>query len=253
MSEESWINTGSGDKGSNILIGIEHLPTPIITHMRRTLNNRPMIEHVYHITELIYCLRKAYYRRLSKIDEYEIPEIDKKGLWNIYRGNTYDNLWSPLFKTNQRTYVISRERENRKIFITGTLDFVWVDEQDLEKVLYDLKMPSTIFYRKKEGAGMFYTHQVQGYLGMAHEKGELTDVHRCRVMMLADDLVIAEVKENDKILDYITDRAWLLDDAVITKNPDILTGPEGTWECLEEYCPGSIEWRLECKNYSKTS
>ena len=123
-----------------------------------------------------------------------------------------------IFKINQKTYKIEREH----LTITGTLDFAWIDEEDYEKVLYDLKMPKNVYYKKKSGAGKFYTEQVQSYLGMAHVNGELMDYHRARVMMLADDLVIEEIQEKDEILEYLWTRAFLLDKALETTIPLLL-------------------------------
>jgi len=239
----NWTDVGK-EKITGVLIGIEHLPAPIKTHMRRTFQSRPAIKHVYHVTELLYCLRKAYYRRMASENS-----IDDMGTWNIYRGNTFDNRWSPLFDKNQ----ITLKSERKNITITGTLDFVWYDEKNMEKVLYDLKMPKNVYYRKSGGAGKFYTAQVQVYLAMAHENGELMDVHRCRVMMVADDLVIDEVPQKDEILDILWDRAYLLDEALETKNPSKLKGPEDSaWECREDYCPGTVEWRIACKDETIT-
>jgi hypothetical protein len=240
----SW---ASPDLADGVLVGVDLLPTPIVDHMRRTMTNRPHVRHLYHVTELLYCLRKAFWKRTHHNSEMNI-----ESLWNIYRGVTFDEKWSPLFKINQKTYAVEKEH----LTITGTLDFVWLDEKDLEPVLYDLKMPKNIFYKKRDGAGKFYIEQVQAYLAMAHWNGELTNVHRARVLMLADDLVIQEVEENDDVLNYLWKRAFLLDKKLADFNEDgtiplDLLGPEMQWECGEKWCPGDLEYRVECKNYAK--
>jgi len=238
-------NTNSNIDNKPLLIGLEHLPTPIKQFMLNTLENRLTLPRVYHVTEILYCLKKAYYRRTYP----KTSEIDTRGIWNIYRGNTFDALWSPLFKINQRTYLIENKGFDKKpIYITGKLDFIWIDETNQEKILYDLKMPSTTYYRKEEGAGKFYTAQVQTYLSMAHLLNELLDVHRCRVMMLADNLVIAEIPENDPILDLVWDRTFKLDKAIMQKKPELLYGPEEKWECGEPYCDADITFKdIYCK------
>lgn len=234
----------------NVLIGIENLPAPIKQYMVNSLENRPSVPHVYHVTEVLYCLKKAYYRRT-----HPGGLIDDKGVWNIYRGKTFDKLWSPLFKTNQRSYMIERLGYNGEhIYITGTLDFIWIDENKPdEKILYDLKMPASTYYKKGSGAGKFYIQQVQTYLAMAHYWGELDDVHRCRVLMLADDLVIEEVPENDLILERIWDRTLRLDEALATGEPELLEGPEDkTWECSPKYCDTDDIYRtLNCIEKAK--
>jgi len=239
MSEENWAK----DTADGILIGYEHIPAPIKEHMLRTFENRINIKNVYHITEILYCLRKAYLARMHPND----IKMHPSSIWHIYRGSTFDAAWSPLFEINQRTYQVEREGKT----VTGKLDFVWFDEEKFEKVLYDLKMPKHVYYRKKEGAGKFYTEQVQTYLAMAHENGELTDVHRCRVMFLADDLVIAEVPMNDKILDYVFDRVFKLSDALETKDSSKLEGPAEPWECKVPYCMAPAWYREECAKCPK--
>ena len=244
----SW---ASKDLPEGVLVGLDLLPTPIVDHMRRTMHNRPRLRNVYHVTELLYCLRKAFYRRTQPNSDFNV-----ESLWNIYRGVTFDEKWSSLFKINQKSYAVERQFNDDILTITGTLDFVWLDEKDLEPVLYDLKMPKNIFYKKKEGAGKFYTEQVQSYLSMAHWHGELTNVHRARVLMLADDLVIQEVKEHDEILEYLWDRAYSLYSSIKEQEttptePLKLLGPEEQWECNEKWCPGDLKYRLECKNYAK--
>lgn len=247
---DDWV-TATTEQSPNrkMLIGIEHLPTPIKTHLSRMVQTRPFIQSVYHVTEILYCLRKAYWRRMGGKNN-----IDLMGLWNIYRGSTFDNAWSPLFEHNQHTLKSERihPETDELLTLTGTLDFIWVDESNLDRILYDLKMPKNIFYKRQYGAGKAYTGQVQTYLGMAHENNIYTDVHRCRVMMLADDLVIDEIPENPQMLDKMWDRVFLYHKAIKEKNPNLLRGPEESWECSELYCPGNVEWRLSCKQYPIT-
>jgi len=245
-NEVDWVDANKPQEGSKILVGLEYLPTPIKTHLRNNMSKRPSIKNVYHVTEILYCLRKAYWKRMGGKNDFDLA-----GLWNIYRGNTFDKKWSPLFEHNQVTFKSERKHPEFEdlITLTGTLDFIWVDESSLDKVLYDLKMPKNVFYKKQYGAGKFYKGQVQTYLAMAHENGEYTDVHRCRVLMLADDLVIEEVPERPEMLDIMWERTFLFHKSLKDKNPNILRGAEAEWECGERFCPGSVEWRLTCKQY----
>jgi len=179
-------------------------------------------------------------------------DIDMAGLWNIYRGNTFDNAWSPLFEHNQHTLKSERihPETDELLTITGTLDFIWVDEENLEGVLYDLKMPKNIYYKKRDGAGKFYSGQVQTYLAMAHEGGFYNNIHRCRVLMVTDDIVIDEVPERPQMLDIMWDRTFLFHKALKDKNPNLLQGAEDDkWECNPLYCPGDVAWRLACKDF----
>jgi len=208
-----------------MMIGLEYLPAPIVQYLRNSVRDRPKVPHLYHVTDLLYCLRKAYFRR-----KHPNGAKGVKSLWNIVRGQTFDHLWSPLFEVNQRTYTVHRGG----ITITGTLDFIFSDQG--ERVLCDLKMPASTYYRKQYGASDFYQRQVQCYLAMAHANGDLLDIQKARILMLAEDLVVEDVQENPEILDYLWTRAFRLDHALTRSKPDALEGPEEAWECNPEYC-----------------
>jgi len=240
--EKSWV--GGAEK--KILIGFEHLPTPIAEHLRKSRHFRRSIPHVYHVTELIYCLRKAFGRRVG-LPENGLRGKDVKSSWNMYRGNTYDNRWSPLFDVSQHNVFSTRKAfDGKDIHITGTLDFMWYDETTMEPILYDLKMPASVYYKKQSGAGVHYVHQVLTYLAMAHAQGDFLDVSKARVLMLADDVVIEEVEGRDSILDWIWDRTILLDQAIRTNDPSILKGPELGWECNNLYCEHNLTFKGTC-------
>jgi len=243
MSEtKSWV--GSEKK---ILIGFEHMPTPIAEHLHKSRHFRRSIPNVYHVTEVIYCIRKAYVRRMGLQRENPIGGRDIKGSWNMYRGNAFDNAWSPLFDISQHNLLSTRKGyDGTPLHLTGTLDFIWYDEKTMDRVLYDLKMPASVYYKKTSGAGVHYVNQVLTYLAMAHEQGDLLDVHKARIMMMADDVVIEEVEENDSILDWVWDRIIRLDQACRTNDPSILTGPEMGWECNELYCEADSDFRVNC-------
>jgi len=219
----------------NIKTGFDLLPKPIVDHINSKIKTRKNIPHVYHVTELIYCLRKAYFRRV-------FPDREKRntrGSWNIYRGKTFDDLWTPLFDINQHTLKVSR----RGVIIIGTFDFVYDDK--LGSVLYDLKMPGSTFFKGRSGAGLGYRRQVQAYLSLAHANGELLNVHRVRVLMVAADVVVEEFEEwTGMLTSWLWPRAFLLDDALNRRDPTALLGPESTWECNPEYCPADIDFRI---------
>jgi len=211
----------------NIKTGLEHVPAPIVEHVRRVVGERPNLPKVYHITEVCYCLRKAFFKRLFPDKAWRHLCGNLKSLFNIYRGRLFDDVWTRQFKVNQRTLLV----RGKGVFIVGTLDFVW------DGVLYDLKVPNSTFYKKRNGAGLGYRRQVQAYLAMAHSKGQLLDVHRCCVMMYAEDMVFDWVEPDDKILDWILERAQRLDEALEKSDVSGLEGPEMGWECNPDYCP----------------
>lgn len=219
----------------SIKTGFELLPKPISVHIRSSIKSWKNIPHTYHVTELVYCLRKAYYKRVY-------PDRENRSLkssWNIYRGATFDRLWTPLFEVNQHTLKASK----RGVTITGTLDFVYDDGDG--PALYDLKMPASTFFKVQSGAGEGYRRQVQAYLSLAHHNKELLDVHRICVLMVAKDVVVEAVNEwSDMLCSFLWPRAFVLDDALNRRDPTMLRGPESSWECDPEYCPADIDFRI---------
>jgi len=217
----------------SVQVGFENLPVPIVSHIRDSLTVRHVQPHTFHVTELIRCLRLAWYKRTY-------PEQVKwsiKSLLNIYRGSVFDDRWTPLFKVHQKNYRVKR----RGVVITGTFDFLY------EGFIYDLKLPTVATYKKIFGAGQIYRRQVQAYLSLAHANGELLDVHRARVLMVAEDVVVEEVAEWAGMLDsWLWPRAFLLDSAFNSGDPSLLAGPEESSECREEFCSASTDFRIKC-------
>ncbi len=219
----------------NLKIGFKHLPDPILRHLEKQIKHWKSKPHNYHVTELIYCLRKAYYKRTHPGQN----NISVQGLININRGNTFDRQWTPLFKINQKNYRVTR----LGVTISGTFDFVYDDGDG--PVIYDLKMPGSTFYKKRSGAGRAYKRQVAAYIALAHENGELLDIHKARILMVAENVVVDEQKEWIGMLDdWLFPRAFLLDKALEEEDPSILDGPEEKWECNPEYCSADTDYRI---------
>uniref|UniRef100_A0A6M3LZV7 PD-(D/E)XK nuclease superfamily protein n=1 Tax=viral metagenome TaxID=1070528 RepID=A0A6M3LZV7_9ZZZZ len=226
-----------------IRVGFENLPMPLVRHLQDSITTWPVQPHFYHVTEIIYCLRRAWYKRTHP----ERVELSVRSLWNIYRGNTFDRKWTSLFPVHQKNYKVKRDG----ITITGTCDFVY-DDGDGD-IIYDLKMPSSTFFKKRGGAGQGYRRQVQTYLSLAHANGELLDVHRARVLMVAEDVVVEEVEEWPGMLDsWVWPRALALDAALRVGSPVGLPTAEEGWECGVDpegapYCPVDPYFRKTCE------
>ena len=224
---------------SDVKVGYEYLPEPIVEFLKKKILRGPrrVKPHVYHVTQLITCLRKAYYSRTHPGSF----NPDTKGLWNMHRGNTFDREWCKLFDIYQRNYKVHR----LGVTITGTLDFVYDPGDGDGDILYDLKMPTSTFWKKKDGAGRNYRRQVATYLAMAHANGDLLHIHRARVLMVAEDVIITEVKEWSGMLDkWLWPRAFKLDSALEKEDPGDLTGAEEGWEC--NFCPSDKKFREGC-------
>ena len=227
-----------------VKVGFENLPAPIVLHLQGSITAWPVQPHVYHVTEIIYCLRRAWYKRTHP----ERVEWSVRSLWNVYRGSTFDNKWTSLFKIHQKNYRAKR----RGVTITGTLDFVYDDGGG--PILYDLKMPVNIELKKIYGASQGYRRQVQAYLALAHHNRELTDVHVARVLMVGGSgVVVEDVSEWTDILDaYLWPRAFILDAALRAGSPVSLPPAEEGWECGVDpegvpYCPADPYFRKICE------
>ena len=100
-----------------MLEDLKELPNPILEHiLTTTLEEYEYRNETLHVTELLYCLRKAYLRRTHLDIEKELEQR-----WYLYRGSVFDRLWCELFPRNQIriTYRIPNGPT-----IVGKIDFI---------------------------------------------------------------------------------------------------------------------------------
>ncbi len=129
---------------------LEELPKPIKDQIMRSANSDDYVSkpNTYSVTELLYCVRKSYYKRTQPK-----PMVLEQA-FNLYRGKVFDNLWTPLFKHNQ---VRSTYRcRNIPITISGKYDFI-----DENGVLVDLKTTKSLYFINEPG--LEYVKQVRFY------------------------------------------------------------------------------------------
>ena len=222
-----------------VIVGVEALPKRIKEYLVSQLNYRPSIPRVYHISSLTGCLRKYYYRIMHP-DECG---FNLESSFHIFRGNIFDRALTSIFPIHQKNYIATKNG----ITISGTLDMIAHDEELNERILYDLKAPKSTVYLKKGTGRLGYKRQVLGYLCLAKISGELTDISRCRVLSIADDVIIHEYMEDPLILDsFFWPRAFILEASIRAKTSSFIHGPEESWECNKRFCPASDEFRKEC-------
>jgi len=115
---------------------LEKLPKEILEHIYKTTvkDYEYYRDESIHVTELTYCLRKAYLRR--KIEQPPEKTID--GLWFFYRGLIFDEMWTGLFPRNQ---VRVTHRIPNGPTIVGRIDFIAYEP---DPVIYELKTISTL-------------------------------------------------------------------------------------------------------------
>jgi len=205
--------------------GLEYLPEPILRYIQRKARNRVNLPHVYHVTELTGCLRKAFFHRV-----FENIEIPLSSAWWFYRGSLFDEEWSPLFEKNQESKAVTRDG----ITIVGTYDFVFQNKKlgDTEPVIHDLKSTQSLYYLRRDDAPhRSHVEQVQAYMAMfGYNKGRIIYYD------LSDNPIQFDVEKDDKILDKLFERAKKLDEAIRKKDPSLLPFPEESYFCKEKYC-----------------
>lgn len=129
---------------------LEALPQPIKDQILRNANLDDYVgkPNTYSVTELLYCVRKSYFKRTCP------KPMTLEQAFNLYRGKLFDNVWTPLFKHNQ---VRSTYRcKNIPITISGKYDFI-----DENGVLVDLKTAKSLYFINEPG--IEYIKQVRFY------------------------------------------------------------------------------------------
>jgi hypothetical protein len=201
------------------------LPQPIKDHILRSANcedyqSKP---NTYSLTELLYCIRKTYYRRTQP------KPTDLEAAFNMYRGKVFDNLWSPLFQHNQ---VRSTHRcKNIPITISGKYDFLTTDN-----ILTDLKTTKSLYFVNEPSKE--YKTQVRFYAWLnSIDKAQIVyiDFGDCKVFPV-------EVGDCTKLIEDLERKAEMLYIALRDKTLPYkpITAPE--WLCKK------CEYNEECNH-----
>lgn len=202
---------------------VEELPAPVKQHILEKVTEDFTYDnnHIY-VTELLYCLRKAYYTR--KIQK----PITLDHAWYIYRGNLFDEAWTSLFRQNQIrcTYRIP----DVPVVIIGRADFI-----DEDGAVADLKTHANLRFLSEPKPE--HVTQVLFYAWVnALSKARLyyVDFMNCKRF----DINVSE-NEMRNIVDGLVERARRLYRALEQGKPP---PREEGWLC--KYC----EYRGECEN-----
>jgi CRISPR/Cas system-associated exonuclease Cas4 (RecB family) len=200
-----------------MLNNFSELPQAIQDHIIKTTSG----EYEYrdksvHVTELLYCLRKSYYRRTELSEEKEIEQR-----WFFYRGIIFDQLWTNLFPRNQ---VRVTHRISGGPTIVGKIDFI---EMDDEPTLYELKTISNK-YAIKNGPKEEHVKQIKFYMWCENiEKVKLIYVSFAGIAIFEID-----VSDAESIVQELEETAKLLYDCLV--NEKLPPKTDRNWEC--KYC-----------------
>jgi len=132
-------------------MSLDDLPDVIKQEIiNQTERNRVRVDNRLDVTEVIGCIRKAWFKR-------KIPKpLSLKSRWYLYRGNLFDNAWTPLFEKNQMT--ITHRLQHIPVVISGRLDFI-----DGDGAVADLKSTDKLYWIIQKGGKEDNIKQVRFY------------------------------------------------------------------------------------------
>jgi len=206
----------------------DKLPKEIIDHIVKTAAR----EYEYyrdesvHVTELVSCLRKAYFRRKLK----HLPERTAGDLWYFYRGLIFDELWTGLFPRNQ-------VRVTHRIFggptIVGRIDFIAYEP---DPIIYELKTISSL--RGLDEPHESHVKQVKFYAWCEN-------IPQARIIYVSLEGVKVfdiDCSDSDKVVEEMQMKAMVLYECL--KSGEIPPKTNSTWECkncmFKEMCEKHI-------------
>jgi CRISPR/Cas system-associated exonuclease Cas4 (RecB family) len=196
---------------------IDMLPEPIWKKIvEDTAGYEPEIG-TYHVSELIYCLRKAYFRRMYRDQITLNPTLR----WYYYRGLLFDKIWTKCFDLNQ----VPVQKVCGEYTIIGRIDFIY------ENKIYELK---TSFYLPKEPS-VKHLAQVNCYSAMS-------GIKEARLLYISFSgyprIFTVDTSNSQDILNLVSLHAGILHGCLKDKNPPAPNNEE--WECrnceVKEIC-----------------
>lgn len=114
-------------------------------------NYVPPVDRIW-TTDVLYCLRKAFWRRTDPVEK------DFKTLYNFFRGNLFDHELTGIFPLNQvRIEHIVEDPDYGDFLITGKADFID------EGIVWELKTVKSTYYFGSDGANDAHKRQVKFY------------------------------------------------------------------------------------------
>jgi len=204
---------------------LEELPQPIKDQILRNANFDDYVSkpNTYSVTELLYCVRKSYYKRTNP------KPVTLTQAFSLYRGKVFDDLWTPLFRHNQvrATY----RCKNIPITISGKYDFI-----DENGVLVDLKTSKSLYFVNEPGQE--YVKQVRFYAW-------LNSIEKARILYIDfGDAKAFDVEVGDctSLIEELEDKASKLYFALQTKIP-----PERSISTPEWLCK-TCDYKEECND-----
>jgi len=213
-------------------MGIEELPERIKAHLiaKTTRTERKSANNRIGVTELLGCQKKSYLRRKEPMP------ISLKQAFVFFRGQIFDDAFTPLFARNQVR--VTHRIVGTPIVITGRIDFI-----DDDGAVADWKTIDGTYWIESKGAKEENVRQVLFYCYC-----EGIDKGRLYYMSLGN-LIKIDIDANQEVqlenLEDLEERAKTLNNALVcgrTPKRDSDHTPD-FWEC--SYTKGKDEFRCE--------
>jgi CRISPR-associated exonuclease Cas4 len=187
------------------------------------------------VTELLGCMRKSWQRRRNP------KPLTKKQMVIFFRGQLFDNIYTPLFKRNQ-VRVTHRVLDAESLIISGRLDFV-----DIDGTIADWKTVDGTYFVERDGAKPEHISQLLFYCWCeANERARLYYMSLSNLIKIDIDASIEKQKENLEMLELkaMTYQVCLLTNTIPPiddkHNPNY-------WEC----CYGKGNDKTYCEYYEE--
>jgi len=190
------------------------------------------LPNCYHITSLVGCLRKTYYRKV--LPQKPIPLETAK---NFFRGNHWDRIFSPCYRHNQIR--VTYRCKSVPISISGHFDFI-DDDDPINPIVTDLKSPKTLFYIERDGKpSNQYRLQVLFYC-------YCTAISKGRVAYWdGNNWLPYDIEVTDQacqtLLDKLETKSFMLYNAYQNNTAPLKENDLEPWEC------GYCEFQKECQ------
>lgn len=199
----------------------DRLPEPLKEHILESVNKRyPRDPNRIWVTDILYCLRKAWYRHRNPKD------IPLEQAWKMHHGNLIHHDFESAYG--------DQEKWELPIYDTGAVLVGKTDSADGTLIVeYKTASDKNDYYLKKEGAKGIHVEQLQLYL-------HATDRDRGQVIYcMHDHPRVFDVDLEDFDINEYLQRALLLWDGLQEGTPPPKT--DSSWEC--DYC----EYEEECQ------
>lgn len=210
------------------MMSFEDMPQRIKDHLLKCANRdmgRTYEDNRLSVTELVGCLRKAYFKRKDP------RPVGLDMAFYLRRGILFDEDFTSLFPRNQVR--VTHRINDTPIVIAGKFDFI-NDENEIVDVVADLKTMDNLYWIEKRGPKDSNMKQVIFYCYC--EGKDAAELHYVSMGNWIRCHVDAGSVAQKDVMDELEQNAKLLYGALVSGTPPEIDGDhnEDYWECQYE-------------------